>query len=114
MTKLEFYSETFKGLFEREFNTNETIELLQRFNLNVYFSWGVDTILHIPDKGLLLNVNAHHHQGLVLVTLGWNDTYTYYLINPDFSVKKKATDVYFDELQYRIDQDIEYIDDYKF
>ena len=61
---------------------------------------------------LALWVNGHHHTGWVVIVLAWNDTYTYYLVNKDFSIKKKVQEVYFDELQYKIDKDIEYINLY--
>ena len=108
MTKIEFLDK-FKQYFEREFDINETLHLIQHTNRNVYWSWGVDNIHHFPNKGLLIRVNGHHHTGYVLITLAWNDTYTYRLFNDDFTVKKEVTEVYFDELQHRIDLDIEYI-----
>jgi len=111
MTKIEFFNK-FKSFFEREFDVNETLNLIQRTNTNVYWSWGVDNIHHFPNKGLLIRVNGHHHKGYVLITLAWNDTYSYRLFNNDWTVKKEAKDVYFDELQHRIDLDVEYITDY--
>lgn len=44
---------------------------------------------------------------------GLDDTYSYYLLGANKSIIKEAHDVYFDELQNRIDRDVEYIEDYK-
>lgn len=121
MTKLEILTDTFKHLFQREFHLNEALDVLQRTNQAVYWSWGCDNILYLDRsgvycKGILLRVNAHHHNGLyVLLILGWNDTYSFFLIGEDNkTVIRETHDVYFDELQERIDKQIEYIDDYEF
>lgn len=113
MTKIEILQKI-EHLFEREFNINETLDLIQRTNQSVYWSWGVDNILHFPDRGLLIRTNGHHHQGNVLIVLAWNDTYTYHLLNNDWTIKKTVKEVYFDELQSRIDKDVEYINGYEF
>jgi hypothetical protein len=81
--------------------------------INIYWSWGVEKIVNYYDQGLILLVNKHHHhQGVVFIRLSWDDTYSYFLLNPDLSVKKEAHNIYFDELQKRLDKDIEYIDAY--
>lgn len=113
MTKLEILDKI-QRLFEREFNVSETLDLIQRTNIQVYWSWGVDNILQFEDKGLLIRTNGFHHTGYVLIVLAWNDTYSYYLLNDDWSIKKQAKEVYFDELQYRIDKDVERLDLYEF
>lgn len=113
MTNIEFLQKI-EHLFEREFDQNETLNILQRTNRSIYWSWGVTDIKHFPHRGIALRVSGHHHQGYILITLAWNDTYTYYLFNDDFTVKKKVERVYFDELQQRIDLDIEYINGYEF
>lgn len=113
MTKLVKNFEIFDKLTQRDFNVEETIELLMRFNPTVFYSWGVERITNFKNKGLLLKVNAHHHKERVFIILAWNDTYSFYLMDSENKVIKESHEVYFDELQYKIDQTIEYIDEYK-
>lgn len=113
MTKLVKNFKTYDKLSQRDFNVAETIDLLMRFNPTVFYSWGVERITNFKDKGLLLKVNAHHHKETVYIILAWNDTYSFYLLDSEDKVIKESHIVYFDELQYKIDQVIEYIDEYK-
>lgn len=113
MAKLDKNFENIENLLQREFDVNETITLLSKFNKPVFWSWGVERLLNFKNKGLLMLVNGHHHKGWVLVILAWNDTYSYYLLEGNKTIKKEQHEVYFDQLQYMIDKDIEYIEDYK-
>ncbi len=113
MTKLVKNFKTYDKLSQRDFNVAETIDLLIRFNPTVFYSWGVERITNFKDKGLLFKVNAHHHKERVYIILAWNDTYSFYLLDSEDKVIKESHMVYFDELQYKIDQAIEYIDQYK-
>lgn len=112
MTKI-IKNPLYESLAQREFNTAETVQVIQHIK-PIYWSWGVEKLVNYYDKALLLIVNGHHHQGLMVITLAWNDTYSYHLINDDGTVKKTVTDVYFDELQERIDRDIERLDSYNY
>ena len=111
MTNLQSFLDTVK---QREFDVAETERLLTLTNINVWYSWGVSKIAYYNSSTLSLFVNANHHQGWVVVTLSFMDLYSYYLLNKDFTIKKEVHEVYFDELQTRIDKDIEFIDDYQF
>lgn len=111
MTKI-VKNELYETLVQREFNTAETLQVITH-NKTVYWSWGVEKVVNYYDKALLLIVNGHHHQGFLVITLAWNDTYSFHLINDNGTIKESVTDVYFDELQERIDQKIEYINEYK-
>lgn len=113
MTKLAKKFKTYDKLSQRDFNVAETIDLLTRFNPTIFYSWGVERMTNFKDKGLLLKVNAHHHKETVYIILAWNDTYSFYLMDSEDKVIKESHMVYFDELQYKIDQAIEYIDEYK-
>lgn len=110
MANLNKKFENIEELIQREFNVDETLQLLQ-LNPNVFWSWGVEKVLRVKDKGLFLLVNGHHHKGWVFIVLAWNDTYSYYLLEGK-TIIKEAHDVYFDELQHRLDKDIEYIEEY--
>ena len=105
-------NKNFELLVQREFDPQETHQLLKH-NRTVYWSWGVEKVVNYYDKALILIVNGHHHKGLLLIRLSWDDTYSYFLLNDDNSIKKEVHNIYFDELQNRIDKDIEYIEDYK-
>jgi len=111
MANLNKRFENIEELVQREFNVDETLLLLQQ-KPNVFWSWGVEKVLKVKDKGLFLMVNGHHHKGWVFIILAWNDTYSYYLLESEKNIKKEVHNVYFDELQYRLDKDIEYIEDY--
>jgi hypothetical protein len=97
----------YETLVQREFNPNKTLQILQH-NKQIYWSWGVEKLVNYYDKALLLIVNGHYHKGVLVITLAWNDTYSFHLINDSGTIKKTVTDVYFDELQKRIDHKIEY------
>jgi hypothetical protein len=98
-------------LLEREFNLTETMSVLTH-NQNIYWSWGVNQKMNIDNKGLLLNVNGHHHKGSVLITLSWNDTYSVYIINNRGRILNEYKEVYFDVLTEVIDNRIERIKEY--
>lgn len=110
MTKI-MKNSMLEKLTQREFEPAETLKVIQH-NRTIYWSWGVEKIVNYFDKALLLIVNGHHHKGVLLITLAWNDTYSFHLINDNGTVKETVTDVYFDELQERIDTKIERIDSY--
>ena len=103
--------EKFKKLLQREFYYEETLKVLKS-PIVVYWSWGVEKIIPIDETGLILKVNGHHWKHFVLITLGWNDTYTVSLLDSDFTPVKTITDIYFDVLQEVVDKEIEYINDY--
>ncbi len=111
MTKI-INNPLFETLTQREFNPAETLQVITH-NKTVYWSWGVEKVVNYFNKGLILIVNGHHHKGVLLITLAWNDTYSFHLINDNGTIKESITDVYFDELQQRIDNKIEYINEYK-
>jgi len=98
--------EELQPLCEREFNTAETMRVLQS-PINIFWCWGVSQAVNLHDKGLLLKVNGHLHNGLVLIILAWNDTYTVYLLSKKFEVKSKHTEIYFDMLQDTFDRLVE-------
>jgi hypothetical protein len=112
MAKLNKNFENIENLLQREFDVNETVKVIQH-NKSVYWSWGVERLLNFKNLGLLLLVNGHHHKGWVLIILAWNDTYSFYLLEPNKTIKKEQHEVYFDMLQNCLDKDIEYIESYK-
>lgn len=105
--------EKFKKLLQREFNYEETLKVLKS-PIQIYWTWGVERIIPVDETGLILKVNGHHHKDFVLITLGWNDTYTISLLDGEFNVLKSITDIYWDVLQFTVDREIEYIDSYNF
>lgn len=109
MTKL---NKIFETLTQRDFDVNETLQVVKS-PINIYWSWGVEKVVNYYDKGLILIVNGHHHKGIVFIRLSWNDTYSYYLLNDDGTIKVEKNEVYFDQLQELLDIDIEYIESYK-
>lgn len=78
----------------------------------MYWSWGVSKQINLFNKGLLLRVRGHHHDGYVLITLNWNDTYEVHLVKTNGKVVSSHEDIYCDMLQEFIDEKIERIEEY--
>ena len=100
-------------LLMSEFNTDETYSIL-RSNLSIYWSWGVERIFNVEDRGLMMKVNGHHHKGWVLITLGWNDYYRVHILTKGGEVLDSFSEVCFDELVQIIDDRIERVEEYQF
>lgn len=106
--------ETLKALTKRQFNTNETIELLTYGDNRIKFwCWGVSERINFENKGLLLKVNARRHKGYVFITLDWNDTYSVSLISNTGKILKTFEMIYFDMLTDVIDSEIELVPEYQ-
>ncbi|RAK21627.1 hypothetical protein B0I03_10559 [Flavobacterium aquaticum] len=102
-----------ENLCQRDFDISETVAQLKLPNIQVYWSWGVERLVNFQNKGLLILVNGHHHKGWLFIRLSWDDTYSYFLLEGNKTIKKEVHNVYCDQLQELIDLDIEYIEDYK-
>jgi hypothetical protein len=112
MSKKQFI-ENLDNMVELNFDQNETLQQLQ-MNRSIFWSWGVSNMFRISDTALMLRVNGYIHKGWVMITLGWNDTYTYRLLNKQYNEVYKETDVYCDMLVERIDEKIEKQPNYVF
>ncbi|KQC33424.1 hypothetical protein AAU57_08915 [Nonlabens sp. YIK11] len=97
---------------EREFNTQETFNLLKASGA-IFYSWGVSKATNYKDAGLLLKVNGHHLDGYVFIVLGWNDVYKVFYLDNNHQLLDSAEGIYCDMLTNEIDVRIEKIDDYK-
>jgi len=100
-----------RGLGEREFDTRETLQLLQGYQFR-FWSWGANGFTNLENKGLLFKVQGHHHKGYVLITLGYDDTYKVHIISTQGNVKDTYEGIYFDMLFETIDNRIERIEEY--
>lgn len=96
---------------ERSFNQQETMQLL-RLNPIWMMSWAARNFTRFEDKALFFTVSGHHHKGIVLITLAWDDTYTVRLLSNQWNEKAKFVNVFFDELAELIDEKVERIKDY--
>lgn len=106
--------EAIEPLLQREFDPNETLQLLNYgANRVKYWCWGVSQKVNIKNKALLLKVNARRHKSYVLIVLAWDDTYTVHLLSSHGNVLKSFENVYFDILTETIDDEIERIPEYK-
>jgi len=112
MSKKQFIQNLDK-MVERDFDQNETLQQLQ-MNQSIYWSWGVSNVFRIGHNALMLEVNGFIHKGWVMVTLAWDDTYVFRLLNKQYNEVYKETDVYCDMLVERIDIKIEKQDNYVF
>ena len=99
-------------LLEREFDLRETLQVFNR-NQPMYWSWGVSKKINIDNKGLLLKVSGNHHKGWVLISLGWNDTYSIHIISNKGEVLNEYKEIYWDMLADTIDDRIERIPEYR-
>jgi len=112
MSKKTFW-QNIENVLEREFNPNETLQWLKQ-NQSIYWSWGVSKLFQYKNKSLFLKVNGFEFKGWVLITLGWNDTYTVRFLNGQYREISKTTDVYVDMLRDFIDEKIEKQKSYSF
>jgi hypothetical protein len=85
-------------LTEREFDVQDTMNLLILTNPSIFMSWGIRKGIGLFDKALLLYVNRNW----ILITLAWNDTYTVRAFEDIRKVEHHLTEIYFEELQERV------------
>lgn len=97
--------------FVREFNTKDTLDLLQEYGFK-FWSWGANDFKNLYNSGLLFKVQGHHHKGYVLITLNGADLYEVRLLSTNGIVKTTMTDLYFDQLFDAIDVKVERISAY--
>ncbi|RZJ67679.1 MAG: hypothetical protein EOO50_05195 [Flavobacterium sp.] len=114
MTKLNKNFDNIETLCQRDFDVQDTLNLLIMTNGSIYMSWGVERKISYKGKGLLLYVNGHLHTGWVLVVLAWNDTYSFYLLEGTKEIKHEEHELYFDVIQQRLDIAIEKQSNYNF
>jgi hypothetical protein len=96
---------------ERSFDPQETMQWLTINKLWV-MTWAARNFTRFEDKALFFTVSGHHHKGIVLITLAWDDTYTVRLLSSQWNEKAKFENVYCDELAELIDTKVERIDEY--
>lgn len=82
-----------------------------RANINVYWSWGTRGLVNLNGKGLRIRVSGIKHKGYVYIVLNGSDLFDVYLTTLQNKIKEILPDVYFDELQLRMDDAIEYTGD---
>jgi len=71
-------------------------------------SWGARNWGGINDEALCFIVNGRLHQGIVIITLGWMDTYNIHLFEHNGEqVGESTNDIYEDQLVYILDELIE-------
>ena len=113
MSKKTFFTKEIQEKVEREFDVKETFRIL-RFNPTISMSWGLHNPMNFENKAFLFKVNGYIHKGWVMITLGWNDTYTFRLLNGQYREVYKETEVYCDVLRDRIDEKVEKQSEYIF
>ncbi len=101
-----------KESVEREFDVKETLAWL-KVNQVWLWSWGARNFTQYENKALFFTVSGHHHKGIVLITLAWDDTYTVRLLSNRWNVKEVITNVFCDELADIIDEKVERIGIYE-
>ena len=105
-------NEVLKSVGERDFNPQETMQWLKANPLWL-MTWAARDFTRFEDKALFFSVSGHHHKGIVLITLAWDDTYTVRLLSTQWNEKAKFENVYCDELASLIDEKVERIADYE-
>lgn len=91
----------------------ETLMAL-RLNINVFFSWGGHAFTNIRNKILRFKVEGRHHKGHIYVVVNGRDLYDVYLTTTRGTLVDEIKDVFCDELQSRIDEKVEFIEEYEF
>lgn len=99
-------------LMECEFSVQETLSQLS-VNKPILWSWGMNDLTNVQNKGFLFKVQGHHHKGYVFITLSFMDTYTVRIVGTDGVIKDTYENVYCDQLVEIIDNRVERIADYK-
>lgn len=99
--------EIVKAMACREFDVNETLNQLRHFGGIEFWSWGATTIKNCAHKALQFRVTGLKHKGNVFITLNAADLYDVVLTTSHGTVKCIMTDIYFDELFYRMHEKIE-------
>lgn len=89
-----------------QFNANETL-LVLRSNPSIFMSWGVEKLVNVDGRGLMMKVNGHHHCGWVLITLGGDDWHRVHILTDGGEVLDSYSEVCFAELLQIIDDRIE-------
>ena len=101
-----------KAAAQREFDPKETFQWVRRNPIKT-MSWGFNSPTIYANLALSFKVSGRHHKGIVLITLGWDDTYTVRLLNNNWVEKAKFEGIYCDMLNEFIDSKVEYIPAYK-
>jgi hypothetical protein len=96
---------------QREFDANETMQWVNH-NMLWRMTWGARNFTAFDKKALFFNVSGNNHKGIVLITLGWDDTYTITLLSTQWNVKQVIENVYCDDLAETIDIKVERIAEY--
>lgn len=91
-------------------NVKEIIQIITS-NMPVYYSWGTRGLVNLNGKGLRIRVSGLKHKGYVYIVVNGKDLYDVYLTTLQNNIKEVLNDVYFDELQIRMDDAIEYTGD---
>jgi hypothetical protein len=60
-----------------QFNVNETFLVLRS---NLFMSWGVEKLVNVDGRDLMMKVNGHHHCVWVLITLDEYDWYRVHIL----------------------------------
>ena len=90
---------------------NETLKVISH-NKVTFWSWGAHAFKNYKNKVLRFKVNGHHHKGHVYVAVNGSDLYDVYLTTTHGNIVKEMKDIYFDEIQDRIDNAIERVEEY--
>ena len=97
---------------QRNFDAKVTMSWLTRNRLWV-MTWGARNFTTFEGKALFFTVSGHHHKGIVLITLAWDDTYTVRLLSSQWNLKAVFENVYCDDLAELIDTKVERIGIYE-
>ncbi len=82
-----------------------------------WLSWGASELTALEETheyrgGICFRTQGFKHKGKVFVWLSWLDTYVLEFL-PDKGEKKVIDDIYFDNLTFAIDRNVEYTSAYE-
>jgi len=97
----------------RHLDAKELMQLLQTQKTKLW-SWGCDGFTNLENKALKFRVRANRHKGYVYIVVNASDLFDVYLVSTHGNLIKKLPNIYFSELVDTIDNDIEFVDSYKF
>jgi hypothetical protein len=96
----------------RNQDCGQTLKVIQHDRVK-FWSWGANAFKNYKNRVLRFTVSGHIHKGHVYIAVNGSDLYDVYLTTSHGNIKKTLNDIYFEDLQDRLDVEIERIAEYK-
>ena len=90
------------NLCNRSFEPRETMKQIVMFGKDKFMDWKMDcrvtSITNDDDEcvGIVMKLNHTNYSDLILISLGWDDTYNVFFLNENSDKTHNIDNVYFD------------------